>query len=117
MLQCAIGGLVELVRSEPPMATTVTERPVASALARHKAGAGGTVPNLRHYPVEVSGIERLILMHLDGAHTREQLLDVTVQAIADGRLTTGTEHPDRAQLAAAIDEALRRFAAGALLEV
>ena len=116
MLQCAAGGLVELLRHESPLSATVSERPVAFPLARHRAATGEVVPNLRHYAVETSGLERLILMHLDGTNTRDGLLEITERAILEGTLTTGDERPNRNQLAAAIDAALHRFALAAVLE-
>ena len=116
MFQCATGGLVELLCDESPFWTVISERPIAYPLARYRAEMGGVVPSLRHYAVEVSGLERLILMHLDGTTTRERLLELTENAILDGSLTTGNERPSREQLAAAIEAALHRFVLASLLE-
>lgn len=115
LLQCVYGGVVEIVHRPHPVGCVLSERPIAPTMARHHAAQGSSIPNLRHYMVEISGFERLILIHLDGTNSRDSLLSIVESAIADGRLSTGDERPDRANLASAIDEALGRFKTAALL--
>lgn len=116
MLQCAIGGFIEFNRYPTHFATKVSERPVASRLARAKPPTVERVPNLRHYSVQVSGLERVILMELDGSHDRAYVVDRVMAAIEDGRLAPDGETPDRQALIGIVDEVLARLANVALLE-
>lgn len=116
LLQCALGGLIEFQRHPSAFTIAVSEHPVASRVARVKAAVSGSVPNLRHVPVELSALERAIIVHLDGSHDRGQLVDVLLSAIADGSLTPVGDTPDRALLLERVDLAFARFATTALLE-
>ena len=66
-------GIWLLFAYSPPFATEPAERPVAPALARHKAATTGDVTNLLHRPVALSDEERAILRRLDGTISRDQL--------------------------------------------
>ncbi len=116
LLQCALGGLIEFQPHPSAFTIAVSERPVASRVARVKAATSDLVASLRHLPVELSEIERAILVHLDGSRDRAQLLDVLSEMLADGQLTVAGAAPDRQALADGIDRTLTRFAAAALLE-
>ncbi len=116
MLQCAMGGLVELHRYPSAFTLAVSERPVASRIARTRASSDSTVPNLRHLMVELTPVERTILVHLDGAHDRTRLVDRLIEGVDEGRLTVEGTLPDRAELAETVDLTLARIASVALLE-
>ena len=115
MLHCATSGLIALRSSPSPFAHRISDRPSASPLARWQAQNAGLVSTLHHRSVEVSGFERLILLHLDGRHDRGQLLAEVEQAIAEGRLVTAGEHPTREQLAGVIGDALQHLLISAVL--
>ena len=67
-------GVFQLHVSRPPMATTVAERPRASALARLQARTGEYVTSLRHQVVHLEDdISRRLLRALDGTRDRAAL--------------------------------------------
>ena len=67
-------GLVDLHTWEPPMTTAVSDRPVASALARVEIGYGSRVTSLRHRPVDVDDpVAAAVLARLDGDRDFETL--------------------------------------------
>jgi hypothetical protein len=100
----------------------VSERPVASPLARLQARADGRVTNLRHYSTEASAFDRLVLVHLDGSRDRAALLEVLARLVADGFVELrpeGGPAPEEGgsgeDLTQALDRSLRRLAQSALL--
>ena len=116
LLQCAIGGFIELHRYPSAFTRVVAERPVASRIARCVPSSDRVVPSLRHIMVELTDLERAILCDLDGAHDKAQLTDRLIECLDAGDLTVEGPRPDRSELAAAIDAALERLAIIALLE-
>ena len=67
-------GLVDLHTWEPPMTTAVSDRPVASALARVEIAHGARVTSLRHRPVDVDDpVAAAVLARLDGDRDFETL--------------------------------------------
>lgn len=116
LLQCAAGQLVELHVEPPRCYSSLSDRPMASALARTQAAAGRRATNLRHYPVELIGFDRVVLAHLDGTRDRTALLSVVRSAVDLGEITLqDREHPTSDELDAALDASLHRLAATALL--
>jgi hypothetical protein len=75
LLQCDQSNLLDLRTHEPRFATTPTERPVASPLARLQAERGSQVTNLLHRIVELDDLQRRVLRLLDGHRDRAALLD------------------------------------------
>src|SRR5262249_8332849 len=71
----------------PPRCTfEVSERPLASPLARLQAAAGNRVTNLCHQPVMLSDFDRQLLPLLDGVRARPQVEAELVQGVRRGRL-------------------------------
>ena len=67
-------GLVDLHTWEPPITTAVSDRPVASALARVEIGHGSRVTSLRHRPVDLDDpVAAAVLARLDGDRDFETL--------------------------------------------
>jgi SAM-dependent methyltransferase len=65
----AIGG-IDFHAYEPRIATTISARPEASAVARYHAQRGGVITNMWHQEVRlVEDVVRDVLGRLDGAHT------------------------------------------------
>jgi methyltransferase-like protein/SAM-dependent methyltransferase len=116
MLQCLGAGLVVAGRRPSTFVTRVTERPVASAVARYEARETPLVPTLRHTSFELSALDRFILVHLDGSNTRADVLALVEQGVADGVMASADRQPAGSELAALVDAALNRFAKLALLE-
>ena len=99
-------GFVDLHTWEPQMATAVSDRPVASALARIEIERGCRVTSLRHRPVDIDDpIAAALLARLDGTRDRSALRDGASAALP-GVAFTG----DR------IETALRGLAHHCLLE-
>ncbi len=78
-------ALVELHGYTPAFVTTVSERPVASAVARYEARRSDRVANLRHERVHLDPLGRYVLPYLDGRHSREDLW-----ALLDGLIERGS---------------------------
>ena len=75
LLRAYAGNLVQLHVRPPEFATSARERPQASPLARHQAGAGELATNLRHTTVRLEDqLGRRLLMLLDGTRDRPALL-------------------------------------------
>jgi methyltransferase-like protein/SAM-dependent methyltransferase len=115
-------SLVEFHGYTPTFVTSASERPVASALARYQARESDRVANLRHERVHLDPLGRYILPHLDGRHTREDLLALLDDLIAKGALRLrgeGDEAPSmetlRRRIQEELDHALAWLARAALL--
>ncbi len=105
------GGLLQAWIVPPKFSDRVSERPVASPLARLQATASGRVTNLRHEPVTLEGFARHVITRLDGNHDRVELVHSIRQAMTTGELEV--KHKD--QRVATIDEqTLHRILEGTL---
>jgi methyltransferase-like protein/SAM-dependent methyltransferase len=67
--------LVELHVRPLPLVSAVSERPTATALARHQAACGSRVTNQRHESCELTEWERFVLSRLDGQHDRCRIVE------------------------------------------
>jgi SAM-dependent methyltransferase len=75
LLQAYAANLVQLHVWTPSLATTPSERPRASALARLQAAEGTRITNLRHATLEVTDdLGRHLIRLLDGTRDRTALL-------------------------------------------
>jgi SAM-dependent methyltransferase len=75
LLRAYAANLVQLHVWAPRLATTPSERPVASALARHQAAEGTRVTTLRHTSVEVPDeLGRRLIALLDGTRDHAALV-------------------------------------------
>src|SRR5262249_30496908 len=82
LLTAYAGGsdnLIELWLRPPTFATTVSDRPVASPLARLQATSGAVVSSLRHQTVTLNEFDRQLLPYLDGSRTRSAMLKVLLE--------------------------------------
>lgn len=79
-------GFVDLHVCPGTFVTQVSERPVASALARFLAQANGNVPTLRHVPLKLEdSVSRHLLLLLDGTNDRRTLFNRLRELIQSGR--------------------------------
>ena len=79
--------LIEPQLGSAPFATVLSNRPVASPVARLQISQGlPRVTNLRHERVKLDDLGRFLLARLDGAHSMEALLTELGQLAADGML-------------------------------
>jgi hypothetical protein len=75
LLRAYAANFVQLHVWAPALATTPSERPVASALARLQAAQGTRITNLRHASVDVpDALGRRLITLLDGTRGRDALL-------------------------------------------
>jgi len=116
-------SLVDFHSYLPTFTPNVSERPLASHVARFQTQWGGPVTNLRHERVALDGFDSFLLYHLDGSRDRDALLDLlmagpvaqgvlTLQPEGDGR---ATDDQIRAILAAEMERRLDWLACAALL--
>jgi methyltransferase-like protein len=114
--------LVELHLHPSQFTVEISERPLASPLARLQALTSGTITNLRHESLKVEGVTHFLLPHLDGTHDRAGLLELMVQLAEEGKIvpvaddeTHSDERALKAELDQELDETLRGMARAALL--
>jgi SAM-dependent methyltransferase len=105
--------LVELRTREPVFVATLSDRPVASPLARYQAGLGPAVTNLRHEGGQLNEFSRLVLRQLDGRRDRDAILEVLLRSQRDGQLVPPI--PNEADLDPMLDRCLEKLARFALL--
>jgi methyltransferase-like protein/2-polyprenyl-3-methyl-5-hydroxy-6-metoxy-1,4-benzoquinol methylase len=108
--------LLDIKGGMPPYVSVVSERPQASALARHMCSTNMEVANLRHEMVRLSDLERAVLILADGTRSRRELLDGIMASRDNGSLTV-SHHADSSDTALATQtrDALLRLSSNALL--
>ena len=110
ILRCYAANLIQLHATPPPLTTSVSERPEASALARHQARSGQLVTNLRHTTVRLEDdLGRRLVVLLDGTRDHAQLLDELRRFLDE----TGQDVPE--PLEAGLERSLEGIARLALL--
>jgi SAM-dependent methyltransferase/methyltransferase-like protein len=116
IVACAVTQLVQLHVRPATCASSVSDRPMASKLARLDAATGRRVTSLRHYSIELSPLDRAVVVHLDGTLDRGQLVEAVGRVIRRDEIPFG-EHgrPGNGELAAALDASLHRLARWAVL--
>ncbi len=82
---------IRLWLKQPEFAARVSDRPVASPLARLQATRGPNVTNLLHENVKLGEYLRQVLPYLDGNHTQEALLERMLEQFRQGRLTVAVD--------------------------
>jgi hypothetical protein len=87
LIRCFGQKRVELGTLPPKFVVEISDRPVASALARVQAQLGETVTNLRHETGTLNDFGREVLWLLDGDHDRPALLEKLGRAAREGRFT------------------------------
>jgi methyltransferase-like protein len=120
LLTLATTGLVKLRARKLRLLAEVSDRPIASPLARELARRGNSVTSQKHEHIRLDDFGRHLITLLDGTRTQGELADIVVQRFADGafQLPAGVEGGSE-QLAKFVDqllvETLPRFAESALL--
>lgn len=122
LLELFLSGAIELHTHVASFASEISERPVASALARHTARHAMNVTNLRHFTVVLSELERLVLLRLDGTRTVDEILHSLLEDVAAGRLSleahgsnVASAEAAREVMSDALNSALAGFASRELL--
>ena len=83
--------LVELHVMALPFVATVSERPIASPLARYQVEANLRIVNQRHERVNLDNISRYLLPFLDGTRNHEDLLILLMQLVDKGMILVNVE--------------------------
>jgi methyltransferase-like protein len=115
--------LIELTAYCAPVAATIDERPIASAVARVQATRGWGVTSLFHRRIRVDGeLATRVLQCLDGRHDRAAIIEALVAPVASGSVQVRIDgenvtDPDRVRpiLAERVDACLADFLQHGLL--
>jgi methyltransferase-like protein/SAM-dependent methyltransferase len=110
-------GFVVLRSRKAPFVTTISGRPVASALARYQAKTGDPVINQLQESGLMDEFDRHMLQLLDGANDRNAMVERLVKLVENGVLKSSSPGSDalRRNLARAVEDNLGHFAKLALL--
>lgn len=118
----AFTAVVELHVWSPTFALNVSEKPMASQLARHLATVGNRVTNAFHQSVTLSDFDRQLLQYLNGKNDQKQLVDEMTELVGRGVLNMqidGKPVTDkmmiRKALGPTIEQQLPKLARAALL--
>lgn len=100
--------------TEPvPLSFTLTEKPIASPLARYQAEMGDVVSTFHHRAIKLTPLERAILRYLDGEHAKEQIITDLMGKIERGELSAPSSFRDT--LSHLVTACLERFRTEGLL--
>lgn len=86
LLEFYLKKIVELHVYPPQFTLTLSERPVASPLARWQSQYSEEVTNLRHETFALDFASRHLLNYLDGQHDRHALMDKVLESVQAGKL-------------------------------
>ena len=86
LLRCFATSTIDLHHTASPFAIDVSERPLASSLARAQAARGTSVTNRLHEAVSLDDTQRQILAACDGHRTVEDLTDHLCERVLSGEL-------------------------------
>jgi len=123
-LDLVLKGFIRIHSDCPHYTNRVSEKPRAFPLARMQARnkASGTVLNVISHSFPYEGPDRIILSHLDGTKTIEDLVNITIEhlrnnAAAGAPLMSKNTAPlpDRTAIANAIEATLQRMAKQGML--
>ena len=116
-------GLVEALSRRPGFTLNVSERPVASPIARMQLTVGDTVTSLLHTTLEISDpLARRLILLLDGTRDRSALVEGLLPLLDSGEATVKIDNRPVTDRTAArhlmedqLEEALRNIARVPLL--
>ncbi len=111
--QCFISDAVEVHLAPFSFVCEISERPVASLLARLQASESDVVCNLRNRGVPLNDLDRLVLPWLDGTRDRAALRQLLCEAVAAARIKLPDEQPETVDKA--LDASLTRLAGYSML--
>lgn len=80
-------SLVEIHLHPPTFVVEISDKPIASPLARIQAATGNVVTNQRHEPVGLEEFNRHRLHHLDGTRNGAALTEVLSSLVEKGELS------------------------------
>jgi methyltransferase-like protein len=95
LMQCALAGLIQVNTTLNPYMTTLSDKPTACPLARYFAKRQGFTTNRRHQVVALDPLSRMILLLLDGQHTKSDVIDYLVKEIQEKDLNFVDENKNK----------------------
>ncbi len=108
LFRCYQGMMVHLHVLKPRYVVRISDRPVASPVARYKAATGNVVSNLLHEALVLQDIDRRILYLLDGTRTLPEVRAALERDVRQGGIK-------EEELPASIEVDVQRLASVALL--
>lgn len=114
MLRCALLRMLGLTMHSERCATRLSERPMASPLARFEARSEPMVTSMLHLEVKLSEFDRCVLKLLDGTRDRDAIVADVQSAIQRGELDVGKGR-SRAEVLQAVEHSLAQFRIAGLL--
>jgi SAM-dependent methyltransferase len=93
LVACYRLKVVEIRTHEPVFVSKVSDRPVASPLARYQAGLGPAVTNLRHEGGQLNEFSRSVLRLLDGTRDRAGVLEALIRLRKEGCIIPPPDAP------------------------
>ncbi len=119
LLQMLVRGDVHFRYLPDRFVTTVSERPMVSALARHQARLGSNITTQRHITMIADALTRAVLQVLDGTRTKTDLVRLMSQWSRERKITINLEGKAPKDFSAiyvsAIDRVLESLRASAML--
>jgi methyltransferase-like protein len=122
VLQCYFSGFLDLHRDVPAVTADVSERPVASPLARVLAVKDRPLPNVWHRYVQLDPVHRQVVRFLDGSRGQGDIIEGLCELVLTGDFTLQKDgqpvrNPDEVRQAAcaSLDAILRNLANSGLL--
>jgi len=94
LIHCYNKKRVELNTIPPSFVLTISDKPIASPVARMQARSGNTVTNLRHEAGQLNEFGREVLSMLDGSHDRASIVGKLIQSVESGRVTLSRKESD-----------------------
>ena len=122
LLACAQNGFVSLHTHLPDIASTLPDRPRASAVVRWQAEEGKLVVDSRYRSLRLDALSAAVLAELDGSRTRSAVREAVNRRLRSGRLriegrSDGGRTISDGELRRVLDEVLQGLAGlGLLLE-
>jgi hypothetical protein len=94
LIRCYRQKRVELSTLPARFVVDLSEKPVASPLARAQALKGNTVTNLRHEAGQLNEFGREVIRLLDGNHDCPAIVEKLIHEVELGRITLKRDVPD-----------------------
>ncbi len=86
LVQCIVGQIVHASSGPDAFVARVSERPMASPVARLQAAQSDIVASRRHHPVRFDALDRVVLTLLDGSRDSVALVEELIAANQRGQL-------------------------------
>lgn len=86
LMRAVFAGLINICSYPGTYTLEVKEKPLTSSLVRYQAKTQNFVTNMRHEPVGLDPVTKILLQHLDGTHNLESLIFILHDHIKEKKL-------------------------------